>query len=274
MYEQRIGGRIRAAAAVAGIMVAAGAHAQSCRTVVRFSTLLGSFDVTLLDQDAPVTVANFIHYVRTGRYEGTFVHRSVPGFVIQGGAFSFSDATGLHPVPEFATIPNEFSIAHRNVARTMAMAKPANSPDGATSQYFINLVDNSWNLDYQDGGFAVFGEVTSGWNVVTAIAALNVANYSAVHPYLLEVPVLTAGQAIMESILLSVRVDVVQPCPCYANCDGSSAPPVLNIFDFLCFLDRFAAGGAYANCDGSTSVPVLNVNDFVCFLDRFSAGCS
>ena len=60
---------------------------------------------------------------------------------------------------------------------------------------------------------------------------------------------------------------------CYANCDGSTAEPVLNVNDFSCFLQRFAAGDSYANCDGSTQVPVLNVNDFQCFLASFAAGC-
>ena len=60
---------------------------------------------------------------------------------------------------------------------------------------------------------------------------------------------------------------------CYANCDGSTTPPVLNVLDFSCFLNRFAAGDPYANCDGSTNPPVLNVLDFACFLNRFAAGC-
>jgi hypothetical protein len=61
--------------------------------------------------------------------------------------------------------------------------------------------------------------------------------------------------------------------PCYANCDQSTTPPVLNVLDFNCFLTRFAAGDAAANCDGSTAAPVLNVMDFNCFLNRFAAGC-
>jgi hypothetical protein len=60
---------------------------------------------------------------------------------------------------------------------------------------------------------------------------------------------------------------------CYANCDASTTPPVLNVNDFTCFLNRFAAGDSAANCDGSTTPPVLNVNDFTCFLNRFAAGC-
>ena len=61
---------------------------------------------------------------------------------------------------------------------------------------------------------------------------------------------------------------------CYANCDGSSAVPFLNVNDFICFQSKFAAGDSYANCDGSTAAPVLNVNDFICFQSKFAAGCS
>ena len=60
---------------------------------------------------------------------------------------------------------------------------------------------------------------------------------------------------------------------CYANCDGSSLTPVLNVNDFTCFMNRYAAGDPYANCDASTIAPVLNVNDFTCFLNRYAAGC-
>jgi len=63
------------------------------------------------------------------------------------------------------------------------------------------------------------------------------------------------------------------PPPCYANCDASTTAPVLNVADFTCFLQKFAAGNAYANCDNSTTAPVLNVADFTCFLQKFAAGC-
>ncbi|MFN0131978.1 MAG: GC-type dockerin domain-anchored protein [Phycisphaerales bacterium] len=68
--------------------------------------------------------------------------------------------------------------------------------------------------------------------------------------------------------------DATLPPACYANCDGSTAAPILNVNDFTCFLNRFAAGDLYANCDNSTTPPVLNVNDFVCFLNAFGAGCT
>src|SRR5206468_3249290 len=60
---------------------------------------------------------------------------------------------------------------------------------------------------------------------------------------------------------------------CYPNCDGSSTAPILNVLDFSCFLNRFAAGSPYANCDASTTPPVLNILDFSCFLNSFAAGC-
>jgi hypothetical protein len=62
--------------------------------------------------------------------------------------------------------------------------------------------------------------------------------------------------------------------PCYANCDGSTAPPVLNANDFQCFLNKFASSDSFANCDGSSAPPVLNANDFQCFLNAFATGCS
>jgi hypothetical protein len=63
------------------------------------------------------------------------------------------------------------------------------------------------------------------------------------------------------------------PAPCYANCDGSTTAPVLNVSDFICFQTKYAANDPYANCDGSTIVPVLNVSDFICFQSQYAAGC-
>jgi hypothetical protein len=86
--------------------------------------------------------------------------------------------------------------------------------------------------------------------------------------------VLTTGAAVFTSNARVAYTVNSGPAPCYANCDASTTPPVLNVLDFSCFLNRFAAGDTYANCDGSTTAPVLNVLDFACFLNRFAAGCS
>jgi hypothetical protein len=70
-----------------------------------------------------------------------------------------------------------------------------------------------------------------------------------------------------------LRFTAIPAGPCYANCDASTLPPILNVNDFICFNNRFAAGDSYANCDASTVAPVLNVNDFTCFLNKYAAGC-
>jgi hypothetical protein len=83
----------------------------------------------------------------------------------------------------------------------------------------------------------------------------------------------TTGTVSSIGLVTRFLLEPAGPAPCYANCDGSTIAPVLNVLDFNCFLNRFAAGDSYANCDGSTIAPVLNVLDFNCFLNRFAAGC-
>jgi len=70
-----------------------------------------------------------------------------------------------------------------------------------------------------------------------------------------------------------IRADATAGVSCYPNCDNSTQPPVLNVQDFSCFLQKYAAGDSYANCDGRTQPPVLNVQDFSCFLQKYAAGC-
>jgi cyclophilin family peptidyl-prolyl cis-trans isomerase len=137
--------------------------------IVTFETVLGNFQVELLSDDAPATVANFLNYVNRGDYDGSFVHRTVPGFVIQGGGFSYDPVSGF-PVPVQTDPPvvNEFKVS--NTRGTVAMAKLSGNPNSATSQWFINLGDNS-ALDGSNGGFTVFGRVLGdGMDVVDAIA--------------------------------------------------------------------------------------------------------
>ena len=143
-------------------------------TVVTIQTPLGSFDVELLEDVAPATVANFLNYVNRGDYNDTFLHRSVPGFVIQGGGFFYDPDTNTAPgINTDPPVINEFSVS--NTRGTMAMAKVGGDPNSATSQWFVNLVDNSANLDSSNGGFTVFGRVLGdGMDVVDAIAALEI----------------------------------------------------------------------------------------------------
>ena len=147
-------------------------------TTVRLPTSLGAIDITLYDNAAPRTVANFLSYVNSGAYNNSFIHRSVPGFIIQGGGYVWNDASGnVSSVFTYPPVANEFSPSRSNRRGTIAMAKLGGDPNSATSQWFINLADNAASLDGQNGGFTVFGEVTaSSMAVVDAIARLPVRN--------------------------------------------------------------------------------------------------
>lgn len=150
-------------------------HAES----VVFVTPLGNFEVELFSDQAPNTVANFLNYVDDEDYKDSFVHRSVPGFVIQGGGFVFRDGT-VDLVPTDPPVQNEPGIS--NERGTVAMAKVPGDPDSATSQWFINLVDNP-TLDTDNGGFTVFGKVVGdGMDVVDLIASQQVWNGGSTFP--------------------------------------------------------------------------------------------
>lgn len=137
----------------------------------------GLTEVVLFDQDdkgAPLTVENFTNYVEDGDYVNSIIHRSVSDFIIQGGGFFLNDDSTISQVPTDDPVQNEFSSERSNLEGTIAMAKLGNDPDSATSQWFFNLGDNSENLDNQNGGFTVFGEVLSEQDAetVNAIAEL------------------------------------------------------------------------------------------------------
>ncbi len=156
------------------LLVALGSGPTSAQaTMVRLETSLGLIDIALYDAQAPLTVANFLGYVRSGAYESSFVHRSLPGFVIQTGGYRWVEGGGYSKIPAGPPVVNEFSPARSNVRGTVAMAKLPGDPDSATSEWFVNLANNSSNLDVQNGGFTVFGRVTApGMAVFDAMAAL------------------------------------------------------------------------------------------------------
>jgi len=156
-------------------------------TIVRFdvnaAAPLDRVYVELFDQEGPdrlrttpATAANFLSYVDGGHYQNTIIHRSVPGFVVQGGGFTATGTPDLvSNVTQFAAVVNEpkptSATAPNNIRGTIAMAKLGSDPNSATNQWFFNLADNSANLDNQNGGFTVFGRVLgSGMNAVDAMA--------------------------------------------------------------------------------------------------------
>jgi len=149
-------------------------HVQSQTGVVvaHVKTPLGDFSIELFANITPGTVSNFLNYVNSGRYDGVLFHRSVMSFVLQGGGYIFNESNyRLDSVRTDEAIQNEFNVS--NTRGTISMAKLGGNPNSATSQWFINLADNSINLDGQNGGFTVFGKVIGdGMDVVDRIAAL------------------------------------------------------------------------------------------------------
>lgn len=141
-------------------------------THVVFSTNQGDFTIELYADKAPITVKNFLAYVDEGFFDGTVFHRIIPNFMIQGGGFT----ADMQQKPTKPPIKNEADNGLRNSRGTLAMARTG-VVDSATSQFFINLVDNSF-LDHgvRDFGYAVFGKVVSGMDVVDKIAAVKTAS--------------------------------------------------------------------------------------------------
>ena len=140
--------------------------------VAQGRTAFGTITIALNPEKAPLSVQNFLKYVRSGHYEGTVFHRVMPGFMIQGGGFT----PELEEKPTLGPIKNEAKNGLRNSRGAVAMARK-NDPDSADGQFFVNLRDNH-RLDYGIGGagYAVFGQVVEGMDVVDRIAAVPTAS--------------------------------------------------------------------------------------------------
>lgn len=151
--------------------------------LVRVSTSYGSFTIELFDEAAPDTVSNFLGYVDRGDYARSLFHRSVTDFVVQAGAYQWQRdcATGMDPTTcSVISIPTQGAVQNEpgasNTRGTLAMAKVDGFPNSATSQWFVNLADNS-ELDEMNGGFTVFGQVLGdGLAVADAINDLPIIN--------------------------------------------------------------------------------------------------
>jgi peptidyl-prolyl cis-trans isomerase A (cyclophilin A) len=137
--------------------------------MVRFETTQGDFTVELYEREAPQSVANFLRYVDDGFFDGTIFHRIVPGFVIQGGGLT----DDFKSKPTHPPVHNEAGNGLRNERGTLSMAR-TDQIHSATSQFFVNLADNAF-LDHGPGqyGYAVFGRVTEGMDVIDKIAAVS-----------------------------------------------------------------------------------------------------
>ncbi len=162
-----------AGVACAGIFASAPALAQDAAPKVKLSTSLGDIVLQLDAAKAPKTVENFLAYVKDKHYDGTIFHRVIDGFMIQGGGFT----PDMQQKATKAPIPLEASNGLKNDKYTIAMARTGN-PNSATSQFFINVKNNdSLNAPSPDGhGYAVFGKVVTGTDVVDKIRAVGTGN--------------------------------------------------------------------------------------------------
>ncbi len=210
------------------VVISIAAHATE---VVRMDVQIGSsnydIDFELFDTITPNTVQNFMNYVDVTlvnpRYDGSFFHRSVPGFIIQGGGFTYDPlfgafeydsvsqafTGGLQKISADASLVNEFpGSGLSNVRGTIAMAKLAGNPDSATSEWFVNLTDNSANLDVQNEGFTVFGRVLDdGMAIFDLIEAISISDLSAIYSAMGTIPLdnYTNGNPVTQSNLIRVN---------------------------------------------------------------------
>lgn len=151
------------------------APAQAQNPQVEFRTSAGNFTLELYPDKAPRTVANFLQYVKEGHYKGTIFHRVIDGFMVQGGGFDRS----MREKPTRAPIDNEAGNGLRNDVGTIAMAR-TNAPHSASAQFFINVVNND-SLNFREPtpsgyGYAVFGKVTRGMDVVMKMTKVATGN--------------------------------------------------------------------------------------------------
>lgn len=141
-------------------------------TNMQITTTLGKIDIELFDDKAPISAKNFENYVKAKFYEGTIFHRVIPGFMIQGGGMDVNMVEKKTNAP----IRNESNNGLKNDRGTLAMAR-TNDPNSASSQFFINLENNpSLNQSWSNAGYAVFGKVTNGMNIVDEIARVPTGN--------------------------------------------------------------------------------------------------
>ncbi len=188
--------KLRLILLMAGMFISCAALAAN--PLVNMRTSQGDIVLELYPDKAPKTVANFLHYVGSGHYNGTLFHRTIQKFVIQGGGFT----PDFQYKPTLAPVPNEAANGLRNEPGTLAMAR-AYDPDSATAQFFINLDDNKFlnhhrpHPDYY--GYCVFGKVVKGMDVAKKIGALPT---SAGGPFAADVPV---DPVVIEEMVLATE---------------------------------------------------------------------
>ena len=173
-------------------------EAATTNPVVKIKTSMGEITAELDAKNAPVSTSNFVEYARSGYYDGTIFHRVIPNFMIQGGGM---DANLAPKAGAREPIRNEADNGLKNTRGTLAMARTSD-PNSATSQFFINVTDNGF-LDHRSKmpsqyGYAVFGKVTEGMDVVDRIKAVKTGNKNMMQNVPVE-PVLIESVTVVET---------------------------------------------------------------------------
>ncbi len=172
------------------------ASAAEKNPVVQMETSMGSFKIELFAKEAPISVKNFLAYVNSGYYKGTTFHRIIPGFMAQGGGLTAE----LQPKPgDLPPIKNEADNGLKNDRGTIAMAR-SGDPNSATSQFFINVVNNDkLNRPSPDGfGYAVFGRVVEGMDVVDKIVTAPQSRKNAVFQNVPNTPIVIKNAKVLK----------------------------------------------------------------------------
>ena len=187
-----------------------------------------------------------------------------------GSTYAFSGATSAQSGTYDCVATNSCSSVPSNPAVIRITSSPEISgqptnqtvPAGATATFtVISPTPDPLNYQWTQDG-VLLGGANSATLTITNVAPENEGTYRCFLNNL-------CGTLFSATATLTIGASN----PCYANCDGSTIAPILNVNDFTCFLNKYAAGDPYANCDGSTAAPILNVNDFTCFLNSYAAGC-
>ena len=217
-------------------------NAQTVTLSLNVETNSGVSDIVieLFPDDAPISVENFLGYVTRGDYIGSFIHRSVPGFVVQGGGYLASPSG---PVPVQAPIQNEFGRS--NLRGTVAYARQGGVVNSATSQFFFNIQDNI-ALDTADEGFTVFGEVVSGMVLVDAINNAPIENFGGAF-----------GDVPFPGMLIVIESVTVSPTFVLADINNDR---IVNFLDIAPFILVLSSGDFQNEAD-------INRDGIISFLD-------
>jgi hypothetical protein len=245
-------------------------RAQGARPLALTGVLAAALPTAATAQSIPIVNAGFETPVQA---PGGFTVGELPGWAAVGGSGSYGVFYPTVPLWGFVA-PGGTQVFYTN-GTTVEQTLTTLTQAGKTYVLRMDVV-NRPNF----GGHNYFVELYAGPTLLTRDANSLSPAVGGFLTSTLSYTIPASGPLVGQPLKIRLGganqtdMDNVRMTTCYANCDGSTAAPILNVQDFTCFLQQFAAGLPYANCDGSTAAPALNVQDFSCFLQRFAAGCS